>query len=272
MICDFTQRWTKKRRAVYQPVRECIRRADFEVAPIDERTAKAFVLNYHYSNSYPSARRRFGLFEKGELCGVAVYSHPMNEKTITNVFNCERGSDAVELGRLVIRDEIKFNAESFLIGYCNRALSKEGFVGCVSFADDVPRYSASGEKTFAGHLGICYAATNSAYLSRSSPGRLHLLPDGTVFSNRTISKIRAGESGWAYGVKLLERFGALPCPEEDSARRNWLKFWLDRLTRPMSHPGNLRYGWSFRKKLELKSLPYPKIRFGDVQPNLCFGN
>jgi len=52
----------------------------------DDAAAKAFVLEHHYSASYPAARWRFGLFRRGALQGVAVFSHPVNDRALTAVF------------------------------------------------------------------------------------------------------------------------------------------------------------------------------------------
>lgn len=270
MIVDFTQRWTKDRKPVYKPLRDYFNPRDFEIEAIDELTAKDFIISTHYAKSYPAARRRFGLFERGVLVGAAVYSHPMSEKVITNVFECERASDGLELSRLCLTDAVLSNAESFFVAECHRRLKKEKFVGVVSFSDDISRTTADGEIVKPGHIGYVYQSLNSAFMGRSTPTTMYLLPDGTVFSKRTISKIRNGERGWFYGSQILESYGASKCPEDSTGRREWVNFWLDKLTRKVSHPGNLRYGWSFSRK-QLKSLPYPKIRYKDVQQTLDFG-
>ncbi|HRH40511.1 MAG TPA: hypothetical protein PKY82_02620 [Pyrinomonadaceae bacterium] len=270
MEIGVTQRW-KHKKAVYQPLRDYFNPRHFEITEIGEVIAKDFVTTNHYTNAYPVARKRFGLFEKGNLVGVAVYSHPMSEKVITNVFQCEKASDGLELGRLVLLDTVLSNAESFFVAECHRRLKKLGFVGVVSFSDDLPRYSADGKKTFAGHLGIVYQSLGASFLNRSSPIRQYILPDGTNLSKRTISKIRNGEVGWEYSSRILENFGADKCSPETEKRKKWLDYWLDKLTRRVKHPGNLRYAWSFNKKIELKSLPYPKIRFGERQIQL-FGD
>ena len=69
------QRW-RRGRAIYRPPAEPIRTANYEVIELpDDRLAKAFVVEHHYSGSYPAARWRFGLFYRGLLQGVAVFSH-----------------------------------------------------------------------------------------------------------------------------------------------------------------------------------------------------
>lgn len=261
MHTNCCQRWTPEGRSVYVPVRPFFNPREFEVAEIDEARAKQFILQFHYSGSYPASRRRYGLFRRSELVGAAVYSHPVSDRSITKVFNCEKGSDGIELGRLVLKEEILSNAESFFVAECHRRLKKEGFAGVISFSDDVPRTALDGSLIHPGHHGIVYQALNSAFLGRGSAVTLNLLPDGKVLSKRAISKIRAGETGWQYAAQQLEKHGAPPCPGDPMERRLWLVRQLRLLTRRINHPGNLKYAWSFSKKLHLKTLPYPKAYF-----------
>lgn len=269
MFIEKTQRW-RNGKSIFIPPSNCVNTRLLEVAPIDEQSAKTFVCSNHYSSSYPSARRRFGLFERGKLVGAAIFSHPVNDLTITNVFRVEKASSGLELGRFVLLDEVGFNAESWFVSRCREHLAKEGFAGFVMFSDDVQRTDANGNITFKGHLGKIYESAGMSFLGRGTPTKLHLLPDGTTLNKRTISKIRNGESGWRYAAEILESFGAETCPEDAEDRKLWLGEWLTRLTRPLRHPGCLKFGWSFRKNFRLPSLPYPKIRIGDLQQKLIF--
>lgn len=69
------QRWAQGRDS-YRPAGEPIQTRLYEVAELDELDAKAFVVEHHYSRSYPAARWRFGLHRAGRLVGVAVFSGP----------------------------------------------------------------------------------------------------------------------------------------------------------------------------------------------------
>lgn len=260
MITSTVQRWNAGA-ARYVPAGSLITPREYDVAEISEDTAKSFVLANHYSGTYPAARRRFGMFRRGNLCGVAVFSHPCNEKTITNVFGCEKASDGLELGRFVLTDDVPGNGESWFLARCREQL-KNDFVGVVSFSDDVAHTTADGSRTFAGHIGTIYQASNAAFLGRGTGRSLRLLPDGKVLSHRAISKIRSGERGWRYAVDILRAYGAGPCPEDDLPRRAWLAHWVSVLTRTMTHPGNLKYAWSFSKRVRLASMPYPKMNMG----------
>ncbi len=267
MITNVTQRW-RERKPRFRPAGELIETNRFDVAAIAELDAKAFIEKHHYSGTYPAARRRFGLFEGSDLVGVAVFSHPCNDRTITNVFGCEKATDGLELGRFVLLDRVPGNGESWFLARCRESLRKDGFVGVVSFSDDTPRTTADGGAIFAGHIGTIYQASNAAFLGRGTARSLRLLPDGKVLSDRSIQKIRTAERGNRYAGGILEAYGADPCVGDPRA---WLDTWLPRLTRTVSHPGNLKYAWGFSKpvakSLYLKSSPYPKV-LGPVQASL----
>ncbi len=268
MITPLNQRW-RKHRASYRPAGEPIQTRLYEVAEIaDDATARAYVVSNHYSRSYPSARRRFGLYRSAQLVGVAVFSHPSNDKTLTNIFIGTKATDSVELGRFVLDDDVPGNGESWFLARCREIIRKD-FIGLVSFSDDTPRTDAANNKIFSGHVGCVYQSSNAVYLSRGTARNVRLLPDGRVLSARAISKIRAGESGWKYASDELTRFGASLAPEDNEERRVWLARWLSVLTRNLKHPGNHRYAWVFDKHYRLPaSLPYPKLTLTQLQPVL----
>lgn len=255
------QRW-RERRESYRPVGEPIETRLYEVAEIaDDTPAKRFVVEHHYSGSFPAARFRFGLYRGSELVGVAVFSHPCNDRVLTSVFPVEATS-ATELGRLVLLDDVPSNGESWFIARCFELLS-DRVAGVVSYSDPVARRRVDGTVVLPGHVGCVYQATNGIYLGRSKRRSLLLLPDGTVFSERALQKIRKRERGWKHSAGVLEKFGALPLELGDSGL--WLGEWLPRLTRALFHPGNHKYGWaldrSLRKGLSRMSVgKYPKLR------------
>ena len=255
-------RW-RDRRSIFRRPDEQIRRGDFEVVRLpDDRLTKPFVLQNHYSRSYPAARFRFGLFALGgELVGAAVFSHPVNDRTLTNVFGGP-ATESVELGRFVLLDSVKGNGETYFLARCLRVLRREGLRGVVSFSDPVPRETVLGQKVFPGHIGTIYQAGSAHYLGRGTPSVLTLLPDGRAFNKRAASKVRNGEVGQDYAARQLVEAGA-----DDPAvtvgwlyesYADWLAYWLGRLTRRVRHPGNHRYAWYFNGSAA-HSLPYPKL-------------
>lgn len=243
----------------YRPPAETIKTQDYEVAPIeDDNTAKDFVIAHHYSGSYPAARFRFGLYRGATLEGVAVFSHPCRDAVLTNVFP-GRALDAVELGRFVLLDSVKGNGETWFLGRCFELLRKQELRGVVSFSDPFPRNAACGRVVFPGHVGTIYQAHNAFYLGRGTQRTLRLLPNGLVFSDRAISKIRSGERGWLHSAATLVEHGATAptCLRSGTADpdelRDWLPRALDAVTRPMRHPGNHKYAWPLARKVPMRA-------------------
>ena len=46
--------------------------------------------------------------------GTAVFTYPVNDRTITNVFDCP-AIEGAELGRLVLLDDVPGNGESWFV-------------------------------------------------------------------------------------------------------------------------------------------------------------
>jgi hypothetical protein len=205
----------------------------------------------------PADRFRYGLYRCGALVGVAVFSHPTNERTLTGTFG-GAATDSVELGRLVLLDEVPSNGETWFLARAFARLKERGLRGVLSFSDPTPRERLNGPVVFPGHVGFCYQALNAKHLGRGKARTLRLLPDATTFSDRAISKIRSMERGREYSANILVRWGAEPPPAEGEWK-GWLKEWLPRLTRPLRHRGNFKYAWWFGKAPKTAHfLPYPK--------------
>jgi hypothetical protein len=257
-----SQRWWYGRDR-YRRFGEPIRTAEYEVATIPEGQAREFVVTHHYSRTYPAARRRFGLFHRDRLVGVAVFSVPVNDRTITDALGIQDARDGLELGRFVLLDEVPGNGETWFLGRAFRLLRQEGFAGVVNFSDPCQRTNQHGELCFAGHVGGIYQAHNAVYLGRGRARTLKLLPDGSILSPRAMQKVRASEKGVGYVVRQLSRFGATApvswAPEELTA---WLNHWTDPaqgLCRHVHHRGNHKYAWSLSRWVRLpRGLPYPK--------------
>ena len=257
MLTTITQRWNAGR-SRFRPAHETIRTADYEVAEIpDDRTAKGFVQDHHYSGSYPAARVRTGLYRSAELVGVAVFSIPAQPAVLARFGT----APAVELGRFVLLDDVPGNGESWFLARAFELLRGHGFAGVVSFSDPVPRTDETGAILFAGHIGTIYQASNALYTGRSKAETRRLLPDGSLLHGRALAKIRRRDRGWRYAAALLERHGADPLSEhEDSVA--WVARWVPRLTRPLVHGGNHRYLFALDKRLRKSlgdGLPYPKF-------------
>jgi hypothetical protein len=261
METNVSQRW-RDGRSTFRPPGEVINPREYEIERMEgDAEAKRFVCRMHYSGSYPASRFRYGLYRRGALVGVAVFSVPCNNRVLTNSFTCDP-AEATELGRFVLDDSVAFNGESWMLSRCFELLRREGIKGVVSFSDPVPRTTAAGEITHVGHVGIIYQACSARFVGLGTPRRLLLLPDGRVMSARALSKIRRGERGWRYAAALLAGIGAGEPPEEDEARRAWLRSACSRLRR-LDHPGNFKYLFGLDQRI-VKYMPpplaYPKCR------------
>jgi hypothetical protein len=268
MIVEHVQRH-RERVVRWRPARELVDLSGMDVVRIDRDVARAFVERHHYERSYPAGRFRFGLFERGELVGVAVFSQPVNDLSTA----CLPGEpiERVELGRFVLLDRVGANAETWLLGQCFDALRREGITGVVSFSDPVPRLSCGGAVVMPGHVGTIYQAHNAVYLGRSKAERRRVLPDGTIAHNRTLAKIRKRDRGWRAAVDDLVAHGSRP-PALGEDLTSWLTQELPRITRSIPHGGNHKYAWTLRRNdrrhleryLEHRlggngKIPYPKI-------------
>ena len=268
VLTDRVQRW-RSGRDLYRPAGEPFDPRAYEVAPVpDDTTARAFVQAHHYSGSYPAARLRFGLYTRvGDLVGVAVFSVPPRPEVTTAWFHGDPLAH-VELGRFVLLDRVRANAESWTLARCFRHLRREGVEGVVSFSDPAPRM-VEGRRVFGGHIGTIYQASNAVYAGRSRARTLRLLragPDrGRVFSDRAASKLRAADRGHAYAVAQLVAAGAEPpSSSAPNALRAWADRWVPRVTAPMRHPGNHRYLFGLRRgvltgRARREARPYPKL-------------
>ena len=241
--------------------------ARYDVAPIDDDdTARRFVQAHHYSRSYPAARLRYGLYDGAALVGVMVLGIPMQAKVVTGAFpTLTPYAESLELSRLVLLDEVPANGESWFVsrGYADAA--EQGVRGVVSFSDPQPRH-VDGRLVMPGHVGTVYQALGATYTGRGTARTLTMLPDGSVLSDRSAQKVRAGEKGARAVVAQLVAMGAPElCAGQDPA--GWLADALNAVgARKVRHGGNHRYvfrigrtrGERSRVTVAMPSLAYPK--------------
>ncbi len=101
------------RKLIYRPAGEVINAREYEIAETrSDRIVKEFIAQHHYLQTTPPARFRFCLYKGEQLVGVAVFAHPTNDRTITDMFGCA-AKEGGELSRLVLLDEVPENGESF---------------------------------------------------------------------------------------------------------------------------------------------------------------
>jgi hypothetical protein len=254
----FEQRWRDKR-ASWAPRHALFDPREYHIALVPEKAAKHFIVRHHYSGTYPAARCRIGLFRGDDLVGVAVFSVPASQKVITRYADIDP-MEGVELGRFVLLDCCEFNAESWFLSRAFKLLRRElGTRFCLSFSDPVPRHDADGELVKPGHVGQIYQALNAKFYGRASKATLLLLPSGRVMSPRSLGKVRREERGQDYAIGQLVRGGA-PEPMPGESGESYVRR-IEPCFQKIRHPGNLAYGWSFDKRVDVKlpALPYVKL-------------
>jgi hypothetical protein len=267
------QRWDRQRDR-YRPAGETIRPHLYGVEVIDDRAAIEFIATHHYARTSPPQMLSVGLFESGgferaRLVGVCRFSVPMNQAAVP-ARTGQPPEAGCELGRLVLVDSVPGNGESFFVARAFRLLRTERprMRTVVSYSDPVPRFRADGSMVKPGHLGCVYQALNARYLGRSSARTLLVAPDGTVVSERSLSKLRNDERGADYAYRQLRALGAPPLAPTESGRKYVARVTALPLFRRMRHPGNLTYAWGLggrheRARVEAgmpAALPYPRLR------------
>ena len=258
-----TQRW-RDRRQSFVPGGSVFDPAEFTVDVIPcAKVAKPFVEAHHYSGTFPATRLSVGLFRNGaggraDLVGVCAFSVPVNNASVLKHTGLEDPLAGVDLGRLVLLDDVAGNAESWFVTRAFRELrrAKPGVVSVVAYSDPVPRVSVTGEIVLPGHVGTVYRALSANFRGRSSRRTDLILPSGKAFSPRAASKLRAGEVGADYAERQLLEEGA---PSRGGrAAADWLKAITEQgFLRKSRHPGNLVFSFALTRaaKIAAKRLP-----------------
>jgi hypothetical protein len=246
-MSELTQRWRlgrdshRARAADFRP-------GDYGVELIEgDREARAFVEAHHYSGSLPAARLRVGLYRRRawitpELVGVAVYSvgvQPAAPERWAGV----PAAHAVDLGRLVLLDDVPYCAETWFLARASAALraTLPEVRAVLSYSDPMPRVTEAGAVVMPGHWGACYQAKGARFVGRTAPRWMHLDRYGRVLADRSLSKILNDERGGDGAERKLVALGA-PIRAAHEDRRAWLARALaEGPFRRVRHPGQLVY-------------------------------
>ena len=188
MLTTHCQRWRDGRSVFVDGDR--FEPADHLVADLAEADARAFVLDHHYSGSYPADRHRVGLWRVGarrQLVGVAVFSVSMNQAVVPRYTGLKPGQ-GVELGRLVLLDDVAMPGETWFMSRAFRSLraAKGEVEAVVSYADPQPRRDAAGVIVKPGHVGRIYAALSGHHHGKSAPRSGWATRSGALVSERAL--------------------------------------------------------------------------------------
>ena len=249
MIETPCQRW-RVHRDSYRPAAEPIDPSRYGVELIaGDDTARDFVELHHYSGSYPAARLRAGLYRVRpgggtELVGVAVFSVPPSEAVIPK-WTRQGPRAGVELGRLVLLDEVEGNGETWFLARALRLLAAElpEVSAVLSFSDPVSRRTLDGQVVTPGHVGTIYQALNGRHVGRSEARWRYLAGDGRDVTKPLLDKIRYDKKGRDYAAAQLVAWGAPARAPGELGGAYVDRALRDGPFRRYRHPGNLAYVW-----------------------------
>lgn len=122
------------------------------VAPIDSRSARAFVRRHHYSGKVAmNSQLHLGAFLRDQCVGVAQFGPPLDRSKVLGLVRDTKWSGVLELNRLVMVDDTPRNTESRFLGVAMRMIRREApwVEWVLSYADaaqcgDGTIYRASG--------------------------------------------------------------------------------------------------------------------------------
>lgn len=249
------QRWSG-RRASYRPAGEPFEPGRYVVEAIDFALAKSYVHQHHYSGSMPASRLQVGLFQKesafssSRLVGVTVLSVPVQERSIPAWLDGLNPRLGIEIGRLVLADEVPANGESWFLGRTFRVMRKElpEVQGVISYCDPIERRNEAGDIIKRGHTGVIYQAFNGRFVGRSSARTMVLSRDGRCISERALSKVRLEEQGAGYAIRQLQEMGAPPPKPFESGKAYVDRALVEGSFQRQRHPGNLCFRWILNPK------------------------
>lgn len=274
-----SQRW-RERRDRFVPNATSIDPDIHSVDVIDcYRQAKPFVETHHYSGSFPATRLSCGLFRNGaagrsEMVGVCSFAVPMNNASIPLHTGLEDYLSAVDLGRLVLLDDVPGNGESWFVSRAFRLLRREKpeIISVIAYSDPVRRIADDGTIVMPGHCGMVYQALSAELRGRSTPRTDAVLPNGRVASPRAISKIRSGDTGSAYAERQLIEAGASPRQFGESPAEWIARLKAEGIMRTRRHPGNLVYTFALTKAARIAARNKPRHAYPLVDPSIRSGD
>lgn len=279
MTTDRSQRW-RDRRSRFVENGDTINPDLHSVDIIDcYREAKPFIEGHHYSGTFPATRLSCGLYRNGagghsELVGVCSFAVPVNNASIPLQTGLSDHLAAVDLGRLVLLDDVPGNAESWFVSRAFKLLRREkpSVISVIAYSDPVRRIADDGTIVMPGHCGMVYQALSAELRGRSSSRSDHIMPNGRIVSPRALSKIRSGDTGSAYAERQLVEAGADQRRFAESPAD-----WIERLTQSGAitkrrHPGNLVYAFALTRAARLAARGKPSLDYPKVDPDANAGD
>lgn len=239
---DYCQRWDNRQHSWRHISEGGFNSRAFEVAPIDQATMIPFCEQHHYAGKPGGILASWGLYLHADLVGVAVLTNGSYPDVLKGAFpKLEYKTESAELGRLVLRDEVPANAESWFLTEAFRQAAARGWRGVVSCSDPVARVDAQGRLIMPGHVGTIYQAMNATYTGLATPRTVWLLPNGVIFNEQAICKIRQQKQGHDYAEAILVSWGAKPKRKRETGIAAWHRMKAEAGLTSFRHHGNHRY-------------------------------
>ena len=165
---------------------------NYQIERVSKATCKEFLDKYHYLSKMGCGFRsgfNYGLYDEGELIGVAVFHTVSAGETVQGCFGLPRNQQKGiwELGRFATDDKKREkNTPSWFLSRCIKKLRSETVVrAIITYADS--DY----------HVGYLYQATNFKYYGLSSKKKdfWALKPDGS-YAKQSRGKTIGVEGEW----------------------------------------------------------------------------
>lgn len=255
MTAPTTQRW-RDRRASYRRRGEAFDPSAYGVELIRKNPARDFIVQHHYSASMPSTSVRVGLFRARhffapELVGVCTFGTGASQASVPRWTGLP-ADEGLQLNRLVLLDEVPFNAETWTLARAFALLqaARPRVRVVLSYSDPVPRRDEAGVVSMPGHVGAAYQAKGARYVGRSDPETKWLDARGCLLDGRSLSKVRAldrddpakSKGGAAFARHLVALGAPGRRPLETWTGWVWRITWgVDGPFTRMEHPGNHVY-------------------------------
>jgi hypothetical protein len=199
------------------------------VQPIPFVIARQLIKRNHYLHSLPGGTMLcFGVFSNERLQGAITLG--AGPYLAYHLVENARSEDCLALTRFWLSDELPFNSETRLLGIITRLIRQRTELKfLITYADPA-----------AGHLGTIYQAAGWLYTGLSSATPLYNIGDGVARHSRSL----AHDLG-SHSIKYLKLHGIEVKLLSQSPKHRYVKF-LDE---------------SWRNRLSVPTLPYPKRRF-----------
>lgn len=159
--------------------------SNYTVRLVEQKIAKQFIIEKHYSHSYPVGCVNLGAYYGEELIGIIVFGMSCQAKMASSIVPILNQGDYYELQRLYVDDCTKTGFETWFV---SKSISwikenRPNIVMLVSFAD--PYY---------GHVGTIYQAGNWIYTGSNKGGYVYIDENDKVMHARTIAKGKVDKS------------------------------------------------------------------------------